>query len=180
MGSAWEGTASENKVASTKEKDHEDISDSKVVELAQKQMMNTPIRRKIFAILISAEVNILLLSAAWLVLRINAISKFTLKLLLIILQDFEDAFEKLLHLNLKQHSEQEIIHVIVACCLQERIFNPFYACVAARFLHYHRRFLVSDKSNCGLLSLPFRWLFNAIFGINSRIWTLLRVTRWKI
>ena len=33
-------------------------------------------------------------------------------------QDYIDAFEKLLHLNLKDKQEREIVHVVLHCCLQ--------------------------------------------------------------
>jgi hypothetical protein len=58
-------------------------------------------------------------------------------------QDYLDAFEKLVHLGLKNQLEREIIHVIVYCCLQEKKFNPYYAYLSSKFCQLDRRFLVS-------------------------------------
>lgn len=38
-----------------------------------------------------------------------------------------DAFERLLRLNLKGTHERDIVKIIVQCCLQEPVFNPYYA-----------------------------------------------------
>jgi nucleolar MIF4G domain-containing protein 1 len=57
-------------------------------------------------------------------------------------EDFIDAFEKLLHLGLKGQQEREIPYVILDCCLQENIFNPYYAHLAQKFCDYDRRFRV--------------------------------------
>ncbi|KAM8810467.1 nucleolar MIF4G domain-containing protein 1 [Eudromia elegans] len=55
-------------------------------------------------------------------------------------EDFLDAFEKLLKLGLKDRQEREIVHIILHCCLQEKIYNPFYAFLASKFCEYERRF----------------------------------------
>ncbi|XP_010226161.1 PREDICTED: nucleolar MIF4G domain-containing protein 1 [Tinamus guttatus] len=55
-------------------------------------------------------------------------------------EDFLDAFEKLLKLGLKDQQEREIVHVTLHCCLQEKIYNPFYAFLASKFCGYERRF----------------------------------------
>ncbi|XP_038654310.1 nucleolar MIF4G domain-containing protein 1 isoform X2 [Scyliorhinus canicula] len=55
-------------------------------------------------------------------------------------EDYLDAFEKLLRLGLKDQQEREIIHVLLHCCLQEKIFNPFYAFLVEKFCEYDRRF----------------------------------------
>ncbi|KAM4688240.1 nucleolar MIF4G domain-containing protein 1 [Discoglossus pictus] len=55
-------------------------------------------------------------------------------------EDFLDAFEKLLKLGLKDHQEREIVHVLLDCCLQEKVYNPFYAFLSAKFCEYDRRF----------------------------------------
>ncbi|XP_043824984.1 nucleolar MIF4G domain-containing protein 1 [Dromiciops gliroides] len=59
---------------------------------------------------------------------------------LMISEDFLDAFEKLLKLGLKDQQEREIVHVLIDCCLQEKIYNPFYAYLASKFCEYERRF----------------------------------------
>ncbi|XP_072268700.1 nucleolar MIF4G domain-containing protein 1 [Pyxicephalus adspersus] len=48
-------------------------------------------------------------------------------------EDYLDAFEKLIKLGLKDHQEREIVHVLLDCCLQEKIYNPFYAFLASKF-----------------------------------------------
>ncbi|KAM8967316.1 nucleolar MIF4G domain-containing protein 1 isoform 2-T2 [Pelodytes ibericus] len=58
-------------------------------------------------------------------------------------EDFLDAFEKLLKLGLKDHQEREIVHVLIDCCLQEKVYNPFYAFLSSKFCEYDRRFLMT-------------------------------------
>lgn len=55
-------------------------------------------------------------------------------------EDYLDAFEKLLHLNLKNQQRQEIVHVLFDCCLQEKSFNPFYAHLAQKFCDIDRQY----------------------------------------
>ncbi|XP_025908785.1 nucleolar MIF4G domain-containing protein 1 [Nothoprocta perdicaria] len=55
-------------------------------------------------------------------------------------EDFLDAFEKLLKLGLKDQQEREIVHITLHCCLQEKMYNPFYAFLASKFCEYERRF----------------------------------------
>eukprot|EP00947_MAST-08B_sp_MAST-8B-sp1_P000398 g398.t1 len=47
--------------------------------------------------------------------------------------DFQDAFERLLKLNLKDKQERAIVHVLVHCCAQERAHNPYYSHLARKF-----------------------------------------------
>eukprot|EP01134_Creolimax_fragrantissima_P008340 CFRG8340T1 len=54
--------------------------------------------------------------------------------------DYLDAFQKLLKLNLKDKQEREIVRVIVDCCMQEKIFNPYYAHLSAKFCHFNYNF----------------------------------------
>uniref|UniRef100_A0A8C1GV14 Nucleolar MIF4G domain-containing protein 1 n=1 Tax=Cyprinus carpio TaxID=7962 RepID=A0A8C1GV14_CYPCA len=55
-------------------------------------------------------------------------------------EDYLDAFEKLLRLGLKDQQEREIVHVLMDCCLQEKMFNGFYAVLAEKFCSHDRRF----------------------------------------
>ncbi|KAI5632477.1 MIF4G domain-containing protein [Phthorimaea operculella] len=41
-------------------------------------------------------------------------------------EDYMAAFEKLEQLNLRGPQQREIAHVVVACCLQEKNYNPYY------------------------------------------------------
>ena len=61
------------------------------------------------------------------------------------LQDYLDAFEKLLRLNLKEVQEREMVHVLIDCCLQEKIYNPYYAYLAQKLCEYKRSHQVWRK-----------------------------------
>lgn len=51
-------------------------------------------------------------------------------------EDYIDAFEKLLRLDLQGKQDREIMRVLVECCLQEKVFNRYY-CVLASKLCIH-------------------------------------------
>ncbi|XP_064648395.1 nucleolar MIF4G domain-containing protein 1-like isoform X2 [Lineus longissimus] len=72
--------------------------------------------------------------------RMNTDVRRTIFCVLMTSEDFVDAFEKLLRLSLKHQQEREIIHVIMDCCLQEKVFNPYYAYLGQKFCEYDRRF----------------------------------------
>uniref|UniRef100_A0A8C4QIX3 Nucleolar protein with MIF4G domain 1 n=1 Tax=Eptatretus burgeri TaxID=7764 RepID=A0A8C4QIX3_EPTBU len=55
-------------------------------------------------------------------------------------EDYIDAFEKLIGLGLKDQQQQEIIHVLLSCCLQERTFNPYYVYLGKKLCNHHHRF----------------------------------------
>lgn len=55
-------------------------------------------------------------------------------------QDYIDAFEKILHLAIKDH--RVVVSVIIHCCLSEKAFNPYYAVVAHKFCDYDRKYQV--------------------------------------
>jgi hypothetical protein len=74
-------------------------------------------------------------------------------------QDIVDAFEKLFRLSLKHQQEREIIHVIMDCCLQEKVFNPYYAFLAQKFCEYDRRFQVTFYSIQPIHSSPDSFIF---------------------
>ncbi|XP_054673853.1 nucleolar MIF4G domain-containing protein 1 [Grus americana] len=75
--------------------------------------------------------------------RMNTDIRRSIFCVLMTSEDFLDAFEKLLKLGLKHQQEREIVHVIIYCCLQEKIYNPFYAFLANKFCEYERRFQVT-------------------------------------
>ncbi|GFY79365.1 nucleolar MIF4G domain-containing protein 1 [Trichonephila inaurata madagascariensis] len=54
-------------------------------------------------------------------------------------EDFMDAFERLLKLNLKNQQERQIIHVILHCALNEKSFNPFYTHLLKQFCNFARK-----------------------------------------
>ncbi|KAI8541810.1 hypothetical protein RHMOL_Rhmol08G0091000 [Rhododendron molle] len=47
-------------------------------------------------------------------------------------EDYIDAFEKLLRLNLQGKQDREIMRVLVECCLQEQVYNKYYSVLATR------------------------------------------------
>ncbi|XP_053374395.1 nucleolar MIF4G domain-containing protein 1 homolog [Mercenaria mercenaria] len=55
-------------------------------------------------------------------------------------EDYLDAFEKLIQLGLKSSQKQEIVLVILDCCLQEKKYNPFYSYLGQKFCEYHRTY----------------------------------------
>ncbi|XP_062515186.1 nucleolar MIF4G domain-containing protein 1-like [Corticium candelabrum] len=57
--------------------------------------------------------------------------------------DYLDAFEKLLKLNLKEKQSREIVYVLLDCCLQEQLFNPFYAYLSERLCQCSRSYQVT-------------------------------------
>lgn len=61
-----------------------------------------------------------------------------------LIQDYLDAFEKLLRLGLKAQQEQEIIHVMMHCLLQEKTFNLYYAHLATHFCQADRKHQVTE------------------------------------
>ncbi|CAH0588819.1 unnamed protein product [Chrysodeixis includens] len=58
-------------------------------------------------------------------------------------EDYMDAFEKLQHLGLKGQQEREVVHVLLACCLQERAYNPYYAVLAQKLCDTERKYQLS-------------------------------------
>ncbi|KAI6697028.1 hypothetical protein NL676_017147 [Syzygium grande] len=53
-------------------------------------------------------------------------------------EDYIDAFEKLLRLDLPGKQDREIMRVLVECCLQEKVFNRYYAVLAAKLCEHDK------------------------------------------
>ncbi|KAI9120734.1 hypothetical protein K1719_007767 [Acacia pycnantha] len=47
-------------------------------------------------------------------------------------EDYLDAFEKLIRLDLPGKQDREVMRVLLECCLQEKIFNKYYTVLASR------------------------------------------------
>ncbi|KAK2141331.1 hypothetical protein LSH36_1120g01062 [Paralvinella palmiformis] len=77
--------------------------------------------------------------------RMNTDIRKTIFCIVMTCEDFIDAFEKLLELDLKNQQEREIIHVITDLCLQEKTFNPFYAFLMQKFCEHDRRFQMTTQ-----------------------------------
>uniref|UniRef100_A0A8C5S8R9 Nucleolar protein with MIF4G domain 1 n=1 Tax=Laticauda laticaudata TaxID=8630 RepID=A0A8C5S8R9_LATLA len=75
--------------------------------------------------------------------RMNTDIRRNIFCILMTSEDFLDAFEKLLKLNLKDQQEREIAHILLDCCLQEKTYNPFYAYLSAKFCEYEKRFQIT-------------------------------------
>jgi len=59
-------------------------------------------------------------------------------------QDYMDAFDKLLHLKLKQvQSQREAVHIVFKLCLGEKTFNKFYAHLLDKLCAHHRQLKVT-------------------------------------
>ncbi|XP_026472282.1 nucleolar MIF4G domain-containing protein 1 homolog [Ctenocephalides felis] len=58
-------------------------------------------------------------------------------------EDYLNAFEKVLHLGLKGSQEQELVHVLLSCCLQEKKYNPYYSLLAQKFCDLDRKYRIS-------------------------------------
>jgi nucleolar MIF4G domain-containing protein 1 len=86
-----------------------DAKQQKLLKLAAKQRMNTDLRRSIFCIIMGSD-------------------------------DCQDAFEKIVRASLlKGKSEREVVRVLVHCCSQEKVYNPYYAHLADRICeHQHK------------------------------------------
>jgi len=83
-----------------------DKKQQKLLKLAIKQRMNTDLRRSIFCIIMGSD-------------------------------DCQDAFENLVHsAMLKGKNEREVVRVIVHCCGQEKVYNPYYTHLANRICEY--------------------------------------------
>ncbi|XVF56838.1 hypothetical protein PTKIN_Ptkin06aG0152300 [Pterospermum kingtungense] len=53
-------------------------------------------------------------------------------------EDYIDAFEKLLRLDLPGKQDRDIMRVLVECCLQEKIFNKYYTVLAAKLCEHDK------------------------------------------
>ncbi|KAG1333927.1 nucleolar MIF4G domain-containing protein 1 [Cocos nucifera] len=53
-------------------------------------------------------------------------------------EDYIDAFEKLLRLDLSGKHDGEIMRVLVDCCLQEKVFNKYYTVLASKLCSHDK------------------------------------------
>ncbi|CAN6465028.1 unnamed protein product [Victoria cruziana] len=53
-------------------------------------------------------------------------------------EDYMDAFEKILRLDLPGRQDREIMRVLVDCCLQEKVFNKYYSVLASKLCSYDK------------------------------------------
>ncbi|KAJ2707871.1 suppressor of glycerol defect [Coemansia sp. IMI 203386] len=55
-------------------------------------------------------------------------------------EDYADAFERLLRLDLKKTQVREVVRVVLHCCGQETAYNPYYTLVAFKLCCYHNTY----------------------------------------
>jgi nucleolar MIF4G domain-containing protein 1 len=65
--------------------------------------------------------------------RMNTSSRKLIFCALMGAADLEDAYDRLVRLNLRGNADRDIVRVIMDCCAQEKTYNPFYAFVGGRF-----------------------------------------------
>lgn len=53
-------------------------------------------------------------------------------------EDYIDTFEKILKLGLSGKQDREIIRVLLACCLQEKVFNKYYTVLASKLCSHDK------------------------------------------
>ncbi|KAK7336279.1 hypothetical protein VNO77_16815 [Canavalia gladiata] len=53
-------------------------------------------------------------------------------------EDYIDAFEKLLRLELPGKQDRDIMRVLVECCLQEKVFNKYYTVLASKMCEHDK------------------------------------------
>ncbi|KAI3877389.1 hypothetical protein MKX03_026446 [Papaver bracteatum] len=53
-------------------------------------------------------------------------------------EDYVDAFEKLLRLDLPAKQDREIMRVVVECCMQEQVFNKYYTILASKLCSHEK------------------------------------------
>ncbi|KAF9972071.1 suppressor of glycerol defect [Actinomortierella ambigua] len=58
-------------------------------------------------------------------------------------EDYLDAFERLLKLNLREVQQREIVRVILHCAGNEQVYNPYYALVGQRLCQYDHSFKIT-------------------------------------
>jgi len=86
-----------------------DLKQQKLLKLAAKQRMNTDLRRSVFCIIMGSD-------------------------------DCQDAFQKIVRASLlKGKSEREVVRVLVHCCSQEKVYNPYYAYLAVRICEHQSK-----------------------------------------
>ncbi|ESQ41791.1 hypothetical protein EUTSA_v10012737mg [Eutrema salsugineum] len=70
--------------------------------------------------------------------RMNTDSRKAIFCVIMSSEDYIDAFEKLLRLDLPGKQDREIMRVLVECCLQEKAFNKFYTVLASKFCEHDK------------------------------------------
>ncbi|CAL0317086.1 unnamed protein product [Lupinus luteus] len=70
--------------------------------------------------------------------RMNTDSRRAIFCIIMSGEDYIDAFEKLLRLELPGKQDRDIIRVLVDCCLQEKVFNKYYTVLATKLCEHDK------------------------------------------
>ncbi|KAK7274104.1 hypothetical protein RIF29_15178 [Crotalaria pallida] len=70
--------------------------------------------------------------------RMNTDSRRAIFCIIMSGEDYLDAFEKLLRLDLPGKQDRDIMRVLVDCCLQEKVFNKYYTVLAAKLCEHDK------------------------------------------
>lgn len=60
-------------------------------------------------------------------------------------EDYLDAYQKILALKLTSRQEREVAYILLHCCANEKVFNPFYSLVACKFMETRHNFIITFK-----------------------------------
>ncbi|CAJ2672052.1 unnamed protein product [Trifolium pratense] len=70
--------------------------------------------------------------------RMNTDSRRAIFCIIMSGEDYIDAFEKLLRLELPGKQDRDIMRVLVECCLQEKVFNKYYTVLASKLCEHDK------------------------------------------
>ncbi|CAN1352340.1 Nucleolar MIF4G domain-containing protein 1 [Linum perenne] len=70
--------------------------------------------------------------------RMNTDTRKAVFCIIMSAEDYVDAFEKLLRLDLTGTQDREIMRVLVECCLQEKVFNKYYTVLASKLCEHEK------------------------------------------
>ncbi|OIW01925.1 hypothetical protein TanjilG_15250 [Lupinus angustifolius] len=70
--------------------------------------------------------------------RMNTDSRRAIFCIIMSGDDYIDAFEKLLRLELPGKQDRDIMRVLVDCCLQEKVFNKYYTVLATKLCEHDK------------------------------------------
>ncbi|GAU51651.1 hypothetical protein TSUD_414730 [Trifolium subterraneum] len=70
--------------------------------------------------------------------RMNTDSRRVIFCIIMSGEDYIDAFEKLLRLELPGKQDRDIMRVLVECCLQEKVFNKYYTVMASKLCEHDK------------------------------------------
>lgn len=83
--------------------------------------------------------------------RMNTDSRKAIFCVIMSSEDYIDAFEKLLRLDLPGKQDREIMRVLVECCLQEKVFNKYYTVLALKLCEHDKNHKFTLQVLCLLL-----------------------------